>query len=295
MSKSVPLISIILIVKNDPDVVKTVKELIKIRDKHNLEIIVVDSSDKSLGKNYIDNPNIKWFTYTNNSTKQITIPEQRNLGVKNAHGEIIVFIDANCVPTKDWLNQITEPIISGKESIVAGSIWSATNNTYHDRKNVMQANRDYLQEAATMNLAVKKNVFDQIGYFDESFDYGSDVDFTRRAREKGFKIKYKPQAKIHHNWGSFQDELKRAYRYGKARVKIYKKHKIDFASILRDEPITLFYPIFILFSPVSIIFPFYLLLILIPLIKNYRYNPLRTTILNFVYGWGILRSFILGK
>lgn len=295
MSRIKPLISIILIVKNDPEVIKTLQELQKIKNIHNFEIIVVDSSDKPIDNTLLNNANLKWIHFKSKSAKKITIPEQRNRGIKKSQGDIIVFIDANCVPEKNWLDLLTNPLIKGKENIVAGSIWSSNNNTYHDRKNVILENKEYLEEAATMNLAIRKSVFNKIGDFDEQFDYGSDVDFTRRAKEQGYKIKYQPTAKIYHNWGTFKDELKRAYRYGKARVKIYKKHKINFLSILQNEPITLFYPIFILFLPISLMFPFYLLLFLVPLIKNYRYYPLRTTILNFVYGWGILVSIISGK
>jgi GT2 family glycosyltransferase len=52
-------------------------------------------------------------------------------------------------------------------------------------------------------VLVKKEVFSQIGWFDDIFNpYGwEDIDFSLRARKGGFKILYVPRAVIYHKGG----------------------------------------------------------------------------------------------
>lgn len=48
-------------------------------------------------------------------------------------------------------------------------------------------------------LLIKKEVFEKIGLFDETFFfYGEDVDFSIRARKSGYKLVYCPQSVIYH-------------------------------------------------------------------------------------------------
>lgn len=284
------LISIILIVKNDKGVLDTITYLKKLPDKP--EIIVVDAStDESFLRNDKTNT-IKIVKYRNTTKKRITIPEQRNVGVKSTTGSIIIFIDANCVAEKEWLTELTRYIIDGTEDIVAGTILSSTDDKHHDTRNLLLKGKKYLSEAPTMNLAIKKEVFEKIGYFDETFDYGSDVDFTMRATENGYKIRYNPKAILYHNWGSLKEEMKRAFRYGEARINILRRRKKSIMSILREDPITVIYPLYIMLLPISIIIPLYPLLLLIPLIKNRNNYPIKTSFLNLVYGLGILYKLI---
>jgi GT2 family glycosyltransferase len=56
-----------------------------------------------------------------------------------------------------------------------------------------------------------------VGGFDESFDYGSDIDFSWRLRDAGVRLRSVPEARVEHDWGSHSRQLRRAFRYGQAR------------------------------------------------------------------------------
>lgn len=62
--------------------------------------------------------------YSNKANKKYTYSEQRNLGLKKAEGEIIVFIDSDCIPTKNWLIELVKPIRGEEENIVVGFVKS---------------------------------------------------------------------------------------------------------------------------------------------------------------------------
>ena len=83
---------------------------------------------------------------------------------------------------------MTKLIVTGGERIVAGASRSPGHNTLRDEAWNRIAKTEYLPEAPTINLAVHRSVFDRIGDFDERFAYGSDVDFTWRAVDAGFRI-----------------------------------------------------------------------------------------------------------
>ena len=124
-------ISIIIIVKNDRGIAKTLKALKKIKTSYRTEIIVVDASEiGALADIRSSYPNIKWIPFKAKKGPKSSIPEQRNIGVRASKGKIVVFIDANCVPVYDWLPKLVRPIIESKESITAGSVTAQNPKTH---------------------------------------------------------------------------------------------------------------------------------------------------------------------
>src|SRR5262249_41874011 len=139
-------------------------------------------------------PSVRWFDYAQPTDRRVTIPHQRNLGVRHSRGETIVFIDASCVPDPGWLQSLIRPLLSEGEPLAAGSYRSAGGRSIRDEASHFVGDKRYLDEAPTLNLAVAREVLDRVGEFDERFDYGSDVDFTWRAVDAGCRIRYVPEA-----------------------------------------------------------------------------------------------------
>lgn len=280
------MISIIIIVKNDRNIETTLEELRSIAGINNSEIIVVDASNGSLNTIKMKFPEVNWINFKNILNKKITIPEQRNLGIKRAKGNIIVFIDADCIPESQWLNNLTRQIVDGKESITAGAVISSP-------KSYMVSGRlkgTYVKECPSMNMALKKEVFREIGLFDENFGRASDSDICIRAIKKGYKIRYIKDAIIYHNWGNFKKNINRSFYSGIGRAKIYKKHKDE---LYPRKIVTnlksiyyLTYMLYIILLPVTIIFPYYPLLIFLPSIILRR-NPVKE-LFNIVQALGLI-------
>lgn len=287
------LISIIIIVKYDRGINLTLKRLKTIEHPTKFEIIVVDASNGRLDDIKIKHPEAKWIYYQSESIKKITIPEQRNMGVKNARGDKIIFLDSNCEPQKNWLVELQKESLN--EKIVAGSIEPKNKNSFNNLK-PNYINYGYLNECPTANVLIDKSVFTTVGLFDENFSCGEDIDFMWRATRLGFKIKHNPNALVSHDWGSFYDEIKRSFRYGIAKVQLFKKHRYKIKQLFTNEAANLIYPIYILFFPVTIIFPYYPFFLLLPIIKNRHNSPFKSTSLNIIHGLGIIRGLaIQGK
>lgn len=286
--------SIIIVVKNDEGIKNTLVYLRRILDKKETEIIVVDASDGKL--DYIRNkyPEVNWIHFLSKAVNKVTIPEQRNIGIKNSKGSRIIFIDANCIPKKDWYVNLIN-MADKNEQIVAGKVNPINKKSVNNINNHSTKVGKYLTECPTINLLIDKKVFDKIGFFDENLEFGSDIDFSWRAIDAGFKIRYEKDAIVFHDWGDFSEEIRRSYRYGVAKSILLIKHISRIKKITQYESITLIYPLFLLFIPLTFIFHYYPLLILIPLIRNYKNNPFKVVYINLIYGVGFLVGLLLNN
>ncbi len=286
------LVSVVIINKNDRGIADTLKALQVVRCPLPFEVVVIDASAGKLDDIAADFPEVRWISFASRTGRKFTIPEQRNTGVAEAHGSIIVFTDANCVPNSDWLELLISPILNEGEQLVAGSTVSRGQSSIYDQDHDHRRGQKYIRECPTINLAFRKEIFQKIGGFDERFDYGSDVDFSWRANDLGLKVRYVPAAVVAHDWGSAGDDAKRSYRYGVARARLYKKHPRRWRQLFTNDITAVIYPVYMLGLPLTIWFWPYPLLILIPFAKNIRKAPFKVLKKHFIYGAGVLRELV---
>lgn len=280
-----PLISVIIVVKNDRGIAQTLKGLKEGKFDQSYEVIVVDASaPEALADIKKQNSWVIWDQYP--VSKKRTTPQQRNRGLELAKGVIVAFIDANCEPTTKWLSSIAKVIESG-EDIVCGPVNDLNkNNLVHY---AAAQKEGYVDECTTINVGLRRTVFERVGNFDERFLFGQDVDFFWRTADAGFKIYFNPKMAIGHNWGDRKEQLVRAFNYGRARAQLFKKHwRLHGRQLLRGEPHVWVYPVFILGLSLTLIIPFYPLLLLVPLLKNRSSNPLGLVLHHLVFGCGVL-------
>ena len=293
-------ISVVVIVKNDPSIATTLLHLDRacLALPRKPEVIVVDASTTAemakMATHYGEK--VRWLFFKSVGTvdtRRSTIPGQRNLGISEANGSIIVFIDSGCSCEHYWLLNLTDPIVCEGEQICVGGVrasspldrnWQTNTDTYIER------GRRYVHEAGSGNMAVRKTVYEVVGAFDEGFSYGSDADFAIRAIDSGFRIRYVSNAEIVHDWGDTKSQLKRATHYAEARVRLYRKHPRACKRLLGPDFVSLAYPLLVLGLPAAFLFPPLLLVLLIPLVKNMHNRPFKTLLLNTWYGASILAS-----
>jgi len=288
--------SIVIVNRNDRRITDTLLALATLSSPISFEVVVVDASAGRL--DYIRGrfPSVKWYSLSPPVPEKRTIAEQRNLGIRHCENEIIVFLDANCIPRTDWLLNLVSPILEEGEWIAAGRITSTSGQSMYDTAATGDdtpapvAGKHYLEEAATMNMAVHRTVFETIGNFDELLGYAEDIDFCWRATDAGYKLRYIPEAEVIHNWGDTREDLRRTYRYGIGRAKLYQKHRDRWRNLFNNDIMVVSYPAYVLGLPLTLFFWPYPLLILIPIIRNIDKRPFRTVGYHVVYGLGVLRG-----
>ncbi|UBU13773.1 glycosyltransferase family 2 protein [Nonomuraea gerenzanensis] len=285
------MISIVIISKDEPALDGTLHGVARAAGAAGLpyEIIVVDASAGRLDAIAAAHPHVRWTAFTPPPGVRTTIPHQRNAGVRAAGGEIVVFTDAGCRPLDGWLRHLVAPITDEGESVVCGLVTGPEgHDSLYDADARRRAAARYLPECGTGNLAVRRAVIDEVGGFDETFGYGSDVDFSWRVQNAGHRIRSAGEAVVTHDWGDRRRRLRRSYVYGKARARLYLKHRDRRTQVLRREPMVVVYPLFLLGLPLTLWFPFYPALLLVPAWRNRHNGPVRVLADHLTYGAGVL-------
>lgn len=132
-AKKFPTISIVMPVYNEEKKIEKCLKIIREQDypQNKIEIVFVDddSTDKSLeiAKKYK-------ITYVRNGNHDYDIG--KSLGIKNAKGEYIMFLDGdNILTEKKWIRKIMSPLLDNRDAIGAQPIWFKYNpkDSFFDR------------------------------------------------------------------------------------------------------------------------------------------------------------------
>ena len=97
------LVSVIMPIYNAEATLKMCLNSVANQDYPNYEIILVDNNSNDSTKNIIDDfqkkyKNIKYFF-----EKQKGVGKARNLGISGANGQVLCFIDSDCVAPGNWI------------------------------------------------------------------------------------------------------------------------------------------------------------------------------------------------
>lgn len=204
-------ISIVVPVYNSATHLKKTLLSLKQQSVNDFELIVVDdgSSDNSaeVARCFAD----KVMINRKNSGPAIS----RNKAIKMANGEIIAFIDSDCIADKDWLKNILESLEDNNVDAVMGNtkIPKSTfiGNSISELgfpgganagfENIWHVNEDgFTDHITSCNFAARKYIFDKFGLFDESFPLagGEDPELSYRWSMNGVRIKYSPKVIVLH-------------------------------------------------------------------------------------------------
>lgn len=204
------------------------------------ELIVVDNNSGDKTRELIDNlkldskADIKYIL-----EKRQGLSFARNRGIEESKGEIIAFIDDDCIVDHHWLTCLihefqSDPALSG----IGGRV-----ELYDERDKpvtIMTSTERRLFSSAGQlfsfmhgcNMAFKRNVFQETGRFDIRLGPGTkilaaeDADFIYSVYKGGFKMLYCPDLCVYHNHGRRLDiqvaALLKGYTIG--RGALYCKH-----------------------------------------------------------------------
>lgn len=285
------MISVVVISKDEPSLDDTLTTVVCQGETlgEPFEVIVVDASEGRLERVRLNHKaDVRWIQFEPPKGVRISIPHQRNAGVLASRGDIIVFTDAGCLPETGWLERLVEPLL-GHEHVTFGLTLGILGGTrLHDRLAMRKLESPYLIECSTINLAFRREAFEAIGGFDERFAYGSDVDFSWRLRDAGYRIRSVPGAVVRHDWGTPRRQARRAYLYGRARTRLYRKHPARLRHVLKNDPMVIVYPVFLLGLPVTFVFPLYPALLLIPAWRNWADGAIMVVMDHLFFGVGVL-------
>lgn len=212
MKEDFPLISVLIGTRNRPILLENCLQSIYSQNYNNFEIIILDdNSDIPLTKNnYLFLQNEKNIII--NSRNHLGVAGSRNLLLKQAKGEIFIFLDDDAIiKNEDVLIKIIEYFKEEKKlGIIAFNIINfkfGNNYSYivPFSKYKILKNKAILKNSSLVSYycggghAIHKKVIDKCGLYDENIFYGEEeLDLSYKALNNNFFIKYYPDIIIHH-------------------------------------------------------------------------------------------------
>jgi glycosyltransferase involved in cell wall biosynthesis len=180
------------------------KDLLSMRTCYSFEIIVVEETDQPCtidGTNYVSHP-----------IAGRGIPYARNLALAHAKGEIIVFLDDDCIIYDEWLNKLLAPFKDESIVGVQGGVtvphdtnpigWVETLLGFpgggHKRVLEAKGSIQETREISTLNCAYRRWIFEKVGGFQKELKYtGEDYVLAKQACDLG-RCLFVPDALVTH-------------------------------------------------------------------------------------------------
>lgn len=155
----------------------------------------------------------------------------RNTGARAARGDLLVFVDPDCVPRIDWLSQMVAPFqandvvaVTGayethQEALIPRSIQAQFDDTYRRRG---RCGATSIVEG--YSAAYRRSVFAALGGFDPALGAADDLELSYRIASCG-RLVFTPKAIVLHRHGpSLSGYVERSLRDGLWRSLVYARH-----------------------------------------------------------------------
>ncbi len=282
-------VSLVIVSKDEPALATTLDAVAGLIPGMLDEVVVVDASQRRLDWVRRERPWVKWCDYEQPKGVRVTIAHQRNVGVARARGDVVVFTDCGCIPRPHWLSRLLTPIFDAGECVTCGPAHSKGRSVYSGPKWWGSTAERYVAAAPTINLAFRREAFDAVNGFDETFAAGEDVDFTWRLNDAGYRLRWVEDAIVDHEWGDTRRQMRRSFAYGEGWARLFRKHPTRLKVALRDYPVAVVYPLFLLGLPLTARYRAYPLLLLIPLWRaRHEDAPLLVILDHLLLGAGVL-------
>ncbi|MFH0805578.1 MAG: glycosyltransferase [Patescibacteria group bacterium] len=208
----------------------TLQIIIKNEDNLIDKIILVDDGSEIPIKNYSNE--LKRISHKIEIIRQENKGPggARNTGVALADTEIVVFLDHDCQPHKDWIKNLIRPIIYDNVVAVGGTVLTYEEDgiisQFADFRELLRRpvknKEEKITNVITANSAFLRKTFNAAGGFDERLQKAAeDLDFTYKLSKLGYqdRLHYASKAIVTHKHRStFKDFWKQQFNYGLGSV-----------------------------------------------------------------------------
>lgn len=218
-----PKISVLVCTYNRCNTLRVAIESIAIQslpESVKWEIVVVDNNSPDQTRQVVEDLQQRYP----NRIRYVFEPKQgisnaRNAGIREAHGEILAFLDDDETAGTDWLPRLTSNLHTGEWAGAGGRVlppagftppfWLSTKSSFASGPLAsfdLGLEPGLLNEPAFgANMAFRKEVFEKLGGFrtdlgrsGQSMISNEDTEFGRRVMAAGLRLRYEPSAVTYH-------------------------------------------------------------------------------------------------
>lgn len=215
-----PAISVVVCTRDRPLLLEQCLDSLRQLDYPNYDVLVVDNCSRN--KAVAEVVSKSGFRYTREDRSGLDWA--RNRGIKESYHDIIAFIDDDARATKGWLRGIARGFESPEIMAVTGNVLAAEIETpaQNDFERYGGMSKGFVSYTIRIedlgakaifwasnwgvgaNMAFRRQLFNNIGYFDVSLDVGTptngagDIELFFRTVSHGYSLRYEPTAIVRH-------------------------------------------------------------------------------------------------
>lgn len=238
-----PKISVVLPIRNEAKfIARTIKYLQDQdypRDKLEILVAVGDSIDNT-------SEIVQGIAAQDSRVRYLYNPKRwsssaRNVGAREATGEIITYVDGHTYIDNDQLLKNTARLMAEKAISVLSRpqfLDTPDNTTFqtavalvrrsllgHGLDSTIYTDKEMYVNPASAGASYRREVFEKVGYFDEQFDASEDYEFNYRLAQAGYRAFTSPKlAVFYYPRLSLGALFKQMARYGTGRMRLARKH-----------------------------------------------------------------------
>lgn len=243
LSNGRPDVSVVIPSYNSLDTIEDcLRSILAQNTSRTFEVIVVDSSSDDTHELIQKFPTVKLVKMAQKTLSGAA----RNIGVLEAGGDIICFIDSDCTTDPDWIENLCSLLVSSGCSAVGGAVDNACDDCAVSWASYITEFSEFTpsgpsrerERCVTCNLAVDKSALIELGGFDEKLELYTDAEFCQQLTSNGKRLLFDPSIRVRHRLrttlGSYANhEIKR----GRGAVALRRAGLLPGKSIVKFPPL----------------------------------------------------------
>jgi len=253
-----PHVSIIIPVRNRPEEITACLHSLSQLDYpiEKTEVIVVDDASDDRTPDVVSTFPVNLISLKEHKQASFC----RNLAARQANGEILAFIDSDCLADPLWLRELIPVFKDETLGAVGGMVDSHLDEKGLDRyekvksslsmgswfKSSREGNQFFY--VPSCNLLVRRNLFLELGGFREELHVGEDVDFCWKLQDEGYHVEYQPIGRVYHRHRSkLMPFCSRRFDYGTSEPLLQQLHPKKIQQMIFPPAASLFWGFAVLF------------------------------------------------
>ena len=232
-------VSIVIPMRNEADNIGRCVESLMQQNypSHLLEILVVDGMSTDGSQQIVHRLEEKYPQVRLLNNPHLLVQNGLNIGARNATGDVVIILGAHTKVEDDFI-QLNISYLRDKGVMCVGGTQINVGDTFLQQTigyamsspfGIATAPYRFMKKEQYVDTVVyaayRRQLFDQVGYFETDLFISEDAEFNWRIRKAGHKILFTPRIFTYYYPRKRLDTLfKQFFKYGRARVAVVKKH-----------------------------------------------------------------------
>jgi glycosyltransferase involved in cell wall biosynthesis len=242
-----PFISVIVPVRNEAAYIRdTLGQLLhQSYPRDRFEVIVADGQSTDGTPAVVREVQAGWPNLRLLANPRRWSSAGRNLGIRASRGDLVVIVDGHCdLANPHHLRDLADAFarsgadcvgrpqpldVTGATSMQRAIAAARCSRLGHHPDSYIYASGEQFVRPQSVAVAYRRSVFATVGEFDEAFDACEDVEFNHRVDRAGLRCFFTPRVGVYyHPRSSLRGLFRQMVRYGRGRVRLWRKHRETF-------------------------------------------------------------------